>query len=622
MDKWFIDYETFYSREYSLRRMTVPEYILDPRFECMGAALKREDESAFWLDAADLPRFFESLDPQRTVLISHNALFDACITAWIYGFVPRMTGDTLGIARATLGHELKSLSLASVAMHLKVGVKGDTIHKVEGMSAAAIKAAGLWESYTAYAVNDAEQCANIWQELVINRKFPLRELVLMDRIIRCATQPKFQLDPHVLAEHLAEVRAKKDALMARIGFTREELMSNDKFAAALQSLGVTPPRKTSLTTGKETWAFSKTDPQFIELEEHDDPSVQALVAARLGVKTTLEEKRTERFISLSNLQWAEGERWMPIPLRYGGAHTHRLSGEWKLNLQNLPRGGNLRRALIAPPGYKVIAPDSSQIEARINAWLGGEEQLLEDFRNDVDIYSKFAGEEVFNKPVNKKMKKERFVGKTSILGLGYGMGWSKFQATIKVQSRAQIGEEILLEDAEAQRIVQAYRTKYSGIASCWAQLNSSGINALAGGGYFKFKIGPCEFQKNKITLPSGLALHYHGLTQENGEWAYTYGGMKKRTYGGKLMENIVQALARIVVMDAALAIEKRFANAFEYPPRLALQVHDELVFIVRDEDVDKAVEICAEEMRRPPSWALDLPLASECDIGQNYGEAK
>lgn len=621
MDYWFIDYETYYSTEYSLRRMTVPEYILDPRFECMGAAVKKRGAPAKWLDAGELPAFFASLDPEKTAMISHNALFDASITSWVFGFVPRLTGDTLAVSRAVLGHELRSLSLGSVAMHLGVGVKGDTILKVQGMSAAAIEAAGLWPQYTAYAENDAEQCANIWEELVVNRCFPARELVLIDKIIRCATQPKFQLDPNVLHLHLAEVKAKKEALLARVGLTtRDDLMSNDKFAAALIQLGVEPPRKISLTTGKETWAFAKTDAGFVELEEHENPEVQALAAARLGVKTTLEETRTERFINISRLAWGDGAPWMPIPLRYGGAHTHRLSGEWKINLQNLPRGGNLRRALVAPPGHQIIAPDSSQIEARVNAWLGNEQELLQAFREARDIYSEFASE-VFGYPVSKAMKKERFLGKTSILGLGYGMGWAKFQATVKVQSRLQIGEEILLSDADALRIVETYRARHNGIASAWRQLNTAGIDALISGGGYAF--GPCEFQKEKITLPSGLHLHYHGLKRdpEKNEYVYSYGGVPKRTYGGKLLENITQSLARIAVMDAALAIEQRFQRQ-GYPVGLALQVHDELVYVVPNDLVEDCKRIAEEEMRRAPVWAPDLPLGTECDVGLNYADCK
>lgn len=623
MDYYFIDYETYYcSKTFTLRKMTVPEYVLSPRFACHGAAVKKAGEPGRWIDTEDLPAFFASLDPANTALISHNALFDACITSWVFGFMPKLTGDTLGVSRAMLGHELRSLSLASVARHLEVGEKGDTILKVDGMPREAIKQAGLWDAYTSYAINDAEQCEHIWNELVHKRRFPASELVLMDRVIRCAIQPKFQLDQDVLHLHLAEVRARKEALLQRVGCSRDDLMSNDKFAAALESLGVSPPRKISLTTGKETWAFAKTDPEFIALEEHEDDQVQALVAARLGVKTTLEESRTERFISLSQLHWPGSNRaWMPIPLRYGGAHTHRLSGEWKLNLQNLPRGGALRRALIAPPGFQVIAPDSSQIEARINAWLGGEEELLQAFREERDIYSEFASE-VFGYPVSKAMKKERFVGKTSILGLGYGMGWPKFQTTIKVQSRAQIKEEIILSDPDAMRIVSTYRSRHSGIAASWAMLNSAGMNALVSGG--GFEIGPCVFEKERIRLPNNLFLHYHGLKfdAEKREWTYTYGGMPKRAYGPKLQENIVQALARICVMDAALAIEKRFAKEFDNPLGLALQVHDELVYVVPDELVERCMEICAEEMCRPPSWAPDLPLSSECDVGPSYGDAK
>lgn len=622
MDYWFIDYETYYSTEYSLRRMTVPEYILDPRFECMGAAVKKRGAGdAKWIDATDLPAFFASLDPDNVALISHNALFDACITSWVFGFVPRLTGDTLAVSRAVLAHELKSLSLGSVAAHLGVGVKGDTIMKVQGMNSVAIKQARLWDQYTAYAENDAEQCANIWEELVVNRKFPARELVLIDKLIRCTIQPKFRLDPNVLHLHLAEVKAKKEALLQRVGLTsRDDLMSNDKFAVALMQLGVDPPRKTSLTTGNETWAFAKTDPGFIELEEHENPEVQALVAARLGVKTTLEETRTERFIRFSQLPWPQGEPCMPFPLRYGGAHTHRLSGDWKLNLQNLPRGGNLRRALVAPPGHKIIAPDSSQIEARVAAWLGKEQELLQSFREKRDIYSEFASE-VFGYPVSKPMKKERFLGKTSILGLGYGMGWAKFKATVKVQSRLQIGEEIVLSDADALRIVETYRSRHNGIASTWRQLNVAGINALASGG--GFTLGPCVFEKEKITLPSGLHLHYHGLKLDpaKNEWVYSYGPLPKRTYGGKLMENITQSLARIIVMDAAIEIEKRFQQ-LGYPVGLAGQVHDELIYVVPDEIVDDCKRIAEEEMCRPPVWAPDLPLGSECDVGQNYADAK
>jgi DNA polymerase len=616
----FIDYETYYDREYSLRKMTPVEYVLDHRFECIGCAVKEGlDGETYWVDGADLPMFFADLDADDTMLVSHNALFDACITAWRFNFHPRLTVDTLGIARATIGHECKSLSLANVALKLGIGVKGGTVHKVEGMGAAAIKAAGLYDEYIQYAINDADLCSAIYRKLVVEeRRFPIKELVVMDMVLRCAIEPQMQLDQNVLALHHHTIKARKEELLQRVSVDKSELMSNDKFAQALRNLGVDPPMKTSLLTGKETFAFSKTDPAFMDMLEHDDPQVQALVTARLGLKSTLEETRTERFMSIARLTWQGNKQGlMPMPLRYSGAHTHRLSGDWSLNVQNMPRGGALRRALIAPPDYVVLASDASQIEARIVAWIADQLDLVEQFARGEDVYSSFASK-VFDKPINKKEHPaERFIGKTAILGLGYGLGWTKFQRTVKMQSKAQTGKLIDLSDEEAVKIVQTYRDAYSCIPALWRVLNDN-INVLATGNG-SFSIGPCVFEKGAILLPNGLRLHYHDLKYDNNEWTYTYAGKPKRLYGGALLENIVQALARIVVMDAATRLRSKLST---YDVQLALQVHDELVYVVPEEVAKVCEQITLEEMSVRPSWAPTLPLAAEASYGPSYGDAK
>jgi DNA polymerase len=613
----FIDFETYYSSEFSLRKMTPIEYVLDPRFECIGCAVKEDGEAPYWVDGEDLPLFFADLTPQTTCLVSHNTLFDGCIFAWRYNFVPRLMVDTLGIARACLGHKLRSLSLANVARELGLGMKGGTVHKVIGMGAAAIKQAGLYDEYIDYAINDAELCAQIFDKLVRSRIFPVGELRVMDMVLRCAIEPQFLLDQNVLALHHHTIKAAKETLLQRIGVGKDDLMSNEKFAAALQTLGVDPPRKISLATGKETWAFSKTDPEFMALEEHPDESVQALFAARLGIKSTLEETRTQRFINIGHLTWpGNGPAKMPMPLRFSGAHTHRLSGDWKLNVQNMPRGGALRRALIAPPGHVVLASDASQIEARIVAWLCDQPDLVEQFAKGEDVYSSFASK-VFDRPIDKKKDPaERFIGKTAILGLGYGLGWPKFQSTVKLQSKAQTGTTIDLSDDQAIKIVNTYRQGYENIPRIWRLLNNN-IDALISGREFTF--GPCEFEVGGIKLPSGLRLHYHELTSTPDGWTYVYGGKPKRLYGGSLLENITQALARIVVMDAAIRIQKRFAV---HDIQLALQVHDELVFVVPEHLADECKRIALEEMSRRPVWAPTLPLAAEAGVGQSYGDAK
>ena len=615
----FLDFETYYSSEYSLRRMTPVEYVLDPRFECIGCAVKEElDGEAYWVDGEDLPLFFADLDPADTILVTHNALFDMCIVEWRFDFSPRRMVDTLGVARATLGHKLKSLSLANVAMALGLGVKGGTVQKVIGMGAAAIKQAGLYDEYIAYGINDVELCAGIYEKLVKSRLFPTSELIVMDMVLRCGIQPQMRVDQSILAEHLAVVRARKENLLSLVSQDKEALMSNEKFAAALASLGVDPPRKVSLTTGKETWAFAKTDPDFIELESHENPQVQALVAARLGYKSTLEETRTEKFLSIARLNWLGADQeLMPMPLRYSGAHTHRLSGDWGMNVQNMPRGGALRSALIAPPGHVILAADASQIEARIVAWLCDQHDLVQQFADGEDVYSSFAAK-VFKKAINKKDNPaERFIGKTAILGLGYGLGWVKFQRTIKLQSSAQTGTRIDLSDEEAQNVVNTYRNGFAAVPKMWRLLDDH-ITVLASG-MGSFSIGPCDFRRRYISLPNGLRLSYQDLSSGDDGWGYTFGGKPKKLYGGSLLENIVQALARIIVMDAGVRLRGIFAH---YGIQLALQVHDELVFVVPTELADKCKRIALEEMSRRPAWAPTLPLSAEAGWGKSYGDAK
>lgn len=629
-----LDFESYYDTEYSLRKMTPIEYILDPRFESIGMAVKEDDAKTYWVDGPDQPKWFAQAD-RSGMYLSHNWLFDGCIAAWRYNFVPRYMADTLGIARAVLGHELRSLSLDKVSAHLGIGVKGKTVQKVLGMGRHAIIAAGLYEEYKSYSCDDADLCRGIWDRLVRTGRFPVNELAVMDMVLRCAIKPRFRLDMSVLAEHKHAIRVQKDILLAESGLQRDhegkcpELMSNDKFALILEGLGVDPPRKTSLATGLETFAFSKTDPEFIELQEHDDPRVQALIAARLGHKSTLEETRTERLIQISHLSWPVTQQGnvqglMPVPLRFSGAHTHRLSGDWKLNLQNLPTRGEsnaLRRALVAKNDETVLTVDSSQIEARMTAWICGQTDLVEAFENKRDVYSEFASE-VFGYKVERKRKDgdhaaHGFVGKTGILGLGFGVGWVKFQRTVKLDSKKFTGTQIALPDDQAQAIVNTYRRKYAAISAAWKLLNDVGIPVLARGGTFVF--GPCMFERGAINLPNGLQLKYHDLKNDGKGWTYTYGGKTKRLYGAALLENIVQALARIVTMDAAVRIQRRIASSDMW---LNLQAHDELVYLTPRNLVTPTKLILGEEMTRRPVWALTLPLACEIGEGASYGDAK
>ena len=611
-----LDFETYYDSEYSLRKMTPVEYIFDPRFEVIGCAVKIGDDRTTWMSEQELNVFLMGL-PEKVIMISHNALFDMCILAWKFGYIPDLMIDTLGMARAWLGAKLRSLSLESVARHLEIGIKGGTVHQVKGMSLAAIKAnPQLYDAYITYSMNDANLCWAIYRKL-IKQGFPAGEIPIMDMVLGCAVRPKFVLDQALLAEHLAAVQAAKEDLLQRVGlFTKEDLMSNDKLAAALRSLGVEPPMKTSPTTGKQTYAFARTDTEFSQMEEHENPEVQALIAARLGIKSTIEETRTQKFIVIAQLNWpGKLQGTVPMPLRYSGAHTHRLSGDWGMNVQNLPSRMNnkIRSSIKAPPGHVVVSVDASQIEARMAAAFCNCTKLVTAFANKEDVYSTFASG-VFGYPVAKATHKmERFTGKTAILGLQYGMGALKFEWTVSMQSLAQMGTEVKLGQEVSAKTVSVYRSDYREIPAMWRQLD--GLIVAMTRRDCHVKLGCLVFEFEKIRLPSGLYLYYNSLRNENGQWTFTYGGKVKFLWGGTLLENIIQALARIQIMDAALRVQRRIGQ------RLNLQVHDELIYVVPT-NIARAVEkVTIEEISRTPDWMPNVPLDAEGGIGLSYADA-
>lgn len=323
------DTETFYDskNKYSLRSkgMDNASYLLDPRFERIGTAFKINGQKTGWIDGPEVSNFLTSLgDPSRIIFIAHNLLFDACELAWHTGWIAGFYVDTLALSRALLGHVLLRHDLDSVSRYLGVGAKGDTVHKVDGMTRQMIIDAGFYEEYAAYSCLDADLCWGIFQHLA--PVMPPDELAINDIVHRMAIQPVLRTDPSTLHEHLAQVIARKEWLLARAGLQdRQTLMSDMKFAEALLALGVTPPEKISPTSGQKAWAFAKTDQGMKDLLEHDDLDVQALVAARLGVKSTIEESRTQRFINIGRLTFPGNKtNVLPVPLKSSGAHTHRL----------------------------------------------------------------------------------------------------------------------------------------------------------------------------------------------------------------------------------------------------------------------------------------------------------
>ena len=624
MDIVTIDFETYYDRQYSLSKMTTEAYVRDPQFEVIGVCVKVNDYPTDWYSGDDVGKFLNSLDYSDKAILAHNTAFDGAILSWHYGIKPKFWFDTMSMARplhnATVGGSLKAL-----ASHYKLGQKGDEVFNNMGRHRKDFTPEEL-DRYAAYCVNDVDLTYELFQ--ILKYKVPVSELMVIDQTLRMYTEPVIQLDTDVLAQHLEKVKADKRKLIEDLslkGLSEEKvkkaLMSNQIFAKLLDTVGIEPPMKTSLRTGKQTYAFAKTDKEFTGLLEHPDPRVQNLVAARLGTKSTIEETRTE------NLMKVAERGALPIMLNYYGAHTGRFSGGDKLNLQNLPRNGAIRSALTAPIGEVLIACDSSQIEARMVAYISGQDDLVQAFREGRDVYSEFASE-IYGKKVTKADKVERFVGKTCILGLGYGMGHVKFRNTLAL---GQGGISVDIDENEAQRIVRLYRQKNHKIVSLWNKCGHALTTMVAGGSGNITELLP--FDSNGIILPNGLRIQYNALRQTPDGFEYiadarTYRKLTKarvssgeqiaidwtRIYGGKVTENVVQALARIVVAEQMASIGQSYHVAF--------QVHDEIIISCLEEDKAHARQLVEDRMSRPPRWARDLPVACESGVGYNYGDAK
>ena len=406
-----IDFETYYDKTYSLKNKTTEEYLRDPRFEVIGVAVKVGNHPTDWISGThpEIRNTLHGIDWSNKAVLAHNTMFDGAILSWLFGVRPKVLLDTLCMARSIHGVEAGG-SLKALAERYGIGEKGTEVINALGKRRVDFTAEEL-ARYGEYCKNDVELTYKLFE--ILSEGYPRQELKVIDATLKMFTEPVLELDIPLLEQHLLDVKTKKEKLLEAATADKDVLMSNDKFAELLQQLGVQPPTKISARTGKEAWAFAKTDEEFKALLEHPDARVQTLVAARLGTKTTLEESRTERFINI-------GRRGlMPVPLRYYAAHTGRWGGDDKINLQNLPsRGANgnkLKQSIRAPAGYLLIDSDSSQIEARILAWLAGQDDLVTAFANGEDVY-KIMASSIYAKPVEEITKEERFVGKTTILG--------------------------------------------------------------------------------------------------------------------------------------------------------------------------------------------------------------
>lgn len=613
-----LDFETYYAKDFSLTKLTTEEYVRNLKFEVIGVSMKIDDDPAMWFSGshAEIKAWLGQVDWANSALLCHNTQFDGAILSFIFGIVPAYYFDTLSMSRAIHGVDAGG-SLKALVERYRLGEKGTEVINALGKRRTDFSKEDL-ERYATYCINDTALTFKLFNALLAEG-FPSSELDLIDMTLRMYMQPVLHVDDALLVERLEEIKQEKSellrGLMNKLGAATEEdvrkkLASNPQFAAVLKELGIEPPMKTSLTTGKQTFALAKNDEGFIELLESDNPLVQQLCAVRLGTKSTIEESRIERFIGIG----ARNRGRLPIPLKYYGAHTGRWSGMDSVNLQNLPsrdkKKKTLKNSVIAPSKHVVINCDSSQIEARVLAWLAGQNNLVKQFANGEDVYSVFASK-IYERSISKANPVERFVGKTCILGLGYGTGAAKLRHTLKTQPP---GAD-LTED-KCKDIVDLYRTTNDKIVRLWRD-SEMALKHIAGwtSEMNEFSLGEhsvVRVDSNGVRLPNGLYIRYPNLRIEEERMTYDSRKGKVCIWGGSVVENVVQALARIIVAEQMLRLRERY--------RPVLTVHDAAVIVAPIDELQDAIAFITQVMSTPPEWAAGLPVACETKHGQSYGD--
>jgi len=610
-----VDLETYYDKDYSLSKLQTDEYILDSRFEVIGVAVAENDKEPQWFTGTMEEThdwLWTNFDWVNSAVRCHNTMFDGFALTQRFGIRPKLWMDTLAQARM-LHPYLHSHSLASMAKFFKLPDKGTEVVNALGRRRTMFTDEQM-AAYAAYCIHDTHLCREMGKKM--DEFTPPLHMKLIDMTVRMFTEPVFVGDQQKMQQlYEAEVN-RKDELLTSAGITREKIMSNQLFADLLRhECGIEAPTKVSKTTGKTTLALAKSDKAFTDLLNHPDPQVQALVAARLGVKTTIAETRALKFVEMSK----RGP--LPVYLNFWGAKTTgRYSGGNQVNWQNLPARGpsaGLREALLAPPGHSVLVGDSSNIELRTVMALAGQQDVLDKMAAGVDLYCDFASK-LFGRTITKADKAERFLGKTAMLGLQYGAGAERFQDMVRLAARVDKSvQEIDLNRAYA--IVDLYRQVHPEVVNLWRRCHDVILPDVANGAsWLPVDVnGWFITQNDGFGRPGEPGVVYKDLQwdRHSKEWTYLMGKQRVRIYGPKVVENLSQHAAMLIVMWQTARINQKLP--------IKLSVHDEAVTVVPDDELTEARAYMEECLSMAPPWCRAvIPVACETGVGRSYGDAK
>jgi DNA polymerase len=603
MDELTLDWETYYDSQYSLKNMPTVLYVRDERFLIHGLGVQFNDNEPQWLMGADIHNYLSQIDWPNTALIGHNLLFDALVLTERYGFKPAEYRDTRYMVNAFLPRGL-SRSLNSSAAALSLGAK------IEGTLASTKGLRELGDELLAklgeYCIQDVALTKQIHDALWPN--MPENERRLMHMTTRMGVECTLELDAKLLETELQEKADEQRRLIEASGVGETVLRSDKQFFELLQTVADDAPTKTN-DSGKIIPALSKLDDRWAQFKANH-PELKPLTDGREAAKSNILIKRPELFLRIAKA----GDGKLPMPYLYYGAHTGRWSGTDGMNVQNIPssRISRLRRAIRAPKGYVMHISDSSQIELRFQLWFSGQLDLLEQLvRSDwddsiEDLYVRNARNIFLTLEITKYM---RGVGKALELGAQYGIGAPRYRAYL---AAGPLGlPPTAISEQEAQKHIRTYRKTHPKTVEMWRTLDTY-ITAMMDGNC-NHELGPLRFVNEAVILPNGLWLDYSGLHhQPDGGAAY---GNKKTMHfiwGGTMLENVTQAMARIPLGEWAVQIEK------ELPLKVVGWTHDEILAIGPESQAEENQKAMEAIMSQPLSWAPGLTLAAEGGFDYTY----
>jgi DNA polymerase len=649
-------------------------YAADPSTEILVAVWIIEyergklSEPIIW-HAGDLfPAKVRELIEAGDTVTGHNAAFEAAIDAYLAGPrlgwpVPKLTQLDCTLARAAAQALPLDLNRLGQALWLKVQKDKEGHRLMLQMCKPRVPRSGE-DPNGIYWHFDADKLARLTEYCITDVRAEIeadhalrplqdqeREVWLLDQVMN---NRGVQIDTTFVRTSRALIEratARADSRMMQV---------TDGYVNKITQIGRIKDWAKSRSVELPIMTKTRRNGEEYETEAADREALQDLLAVDLpdDVREAFELRldaaksslsKLDAFISQAPRGRARGA------LQYHAAGPGRWGGRG-IQLQNLPRAGiteqggwdqayrdmqelnddtfelvwgspfdvvsrMMRGAIIAAPGHKLYFGDYASVEARGCVWAAGQQNIVDLFTRGGKIYEETAAK-IFGVAVEDVTKEQRFLGKGAVLGCGYGMGAPKFQKTCKKQGRV-----IPLELAE--KAVHGWREINWRVVELWRELEDAACDAVEDPGTI-YKAGPFSYRvKGKwlqCCLPSGrllwycrpamrwaqgangigsVKLHYLGVNGVTKQWE------EERTWGGKLLENVIQGLCRDFLAGALLRLERA-----DYTP--VLSIHDEVI-AETPEDFG-SVEEFLRLMTELPTWAGGFPLKAEGGSGLRYAK--